>query len=387
MIAKRAKEEDERPYRHSRYQKRFYRALCNEDRQLRQRRIPRISLQDAHKSSWRRLYYSENDQALITLTGLDHATFHQLLQLFHPIFDNYTPFGNGDHIEKRSPRGRKRTVMALDILGLVLAWTRTRGSLLSLQLHFGLSMTNLTTYLRFGRRIVVEVLKNNPLATIAIPSPAKITEYKQIVRDKYPALRNVWASMDGMKTPIQQSSSTKEQAYFYNGWKHNHYVTSVFCFCPDGTIPIAYMNLPGSMHNSTIAEWGRIYDKLESLYETTGAITCVDLAFRMKNAPYIIKSSQESRIGEGETLAAVRRDIVRKRQATSMRQSSEWGMRALQSSFPRMCDRMAFEQKGERRIAIKMMVYLYNLRARMVGINQIKNFFQPALNRDARNII
>ena len=107
----------------------------------------------------------------------------------------------------------------------------------------------------------------------------------------------------------------------------------------------------------------------------------------MKNSPYIIKSSQENRIGDGETDDAVRRDIQRKRQATSMRQSSEWGMRALQSSFPRMCDRMAYEQKGERRIAIKMMGYLYNLRARMVGINQIKNFFQPALNRDARNII
>jgi hypothetical protein len=390
VIAKRTKEEVEtRPYRHahSRYQKRFLRALSHEERRLRQRRIPHISLQDAHKSSWRRLYHSENDQALVTLTGFDHATFHHLLQLFEPIFDNYTPFGDGDCIQKISPRGRKRTVTALDILGLVLAWTRTRGALLALQLHFGLSMTNLTAYLRFGRRIIVEVLKNNPLSSIAIPPPAKVEEYKQLVRDKYPLLTNVWAAMDGIKTPIQQASTTKQQAYFYNGWKHNHFVTSVFCFCPDGTIPIAYMNLPGSMHDSTIAEWGGIYDKLASLYETTGAITCVDSAFRMRNSPYIIKSSQENRIGNGDTDEAVRRDILQKRQATSMRQSSEWGMRALQSSFPRMCDRMAYEQKGERRIAIKMMVYLYNLRARMVGINQIKNFFQPALNRDARNII
>ena len=90
---------------------------------------------------------------------------------------------------------------------------------------------------------------------------------------------------------------------------------------------------------------------------------------------------------EGDTFASVRRDVIRKRQATSIRQSSEWGMRALQSSFPRMCDRLVFEQKGERRIALKMMIYLYNLRARMVGINQIKNFFQPALIRDARSLI
>ena len=130
MIAKKKKEEEEEeetPYRRalSRYQKQFHRALPYEDRQLRQRRIPRVSLHDAHKSSWRRLYSSENDQALITLTGFDHATFQYLLQLFQPIFDTYTPFGDGDGIEKISPRGRKHTVTAFDILGLVLAWTRT----------------------------------------------------------------------------------------------------------------------------------------------------------------------------------------------------------------------------------------------------------------------
>ena len=389
MIAKRAQEEEEsRPYqrRHSRYQKRFHRAP-HEDRQLRQRRIPRVSLQSIEQSPWRRLFYSDNDQALITLTGLDHATFDYLLRLFQPIFDNYTPFGDGDNIQKISTKGRKRTVNALDVLGLVLTWTRTRGALFSLQLSFGLTHTNLTVYLRFARRIIVEVLKNNPLAAIAVLSSAKVEEYKQLVTKKFPALTNVWAVMDGIKTPIQQASSTKLQSYFYNGWKHNHYVTSVFCFCPDGTIPIAYMNLPGSMHDSTIADAGGIYDKLEKLYNATGAVTCVDSAFRMKNCPYIIKSSQENFVGNGDNEEEVRLDIRRKRQATSMRQSSEWGMRALQSSFPRLCDRMVFEQRGEQHTALKMMIYLYNFGARMVGINQIKNFFQPALDMDARNVL
>ena len=48
---------------------------------------------------------------------------------------------------------------------------------------------------------------------------------------------------------------------------------------------------------------------------------------------------------------------------------------------------IAKKRAKERRIALKMMIYLYNLRARMVGINQIKNFFQPALIRDARSLI
>ncbi len=194
--------------------------------------------------------------------------------------------------------------------------------------------------------------ENNALASITVPCPTKVEEYKQLVAEKYPLLTDVWALMDRIKTPIQQASTTKVQGYYCNGWKHNHFVTSVFCFCPDGTIPIAFMNVPGSMHDSTIADWGSIYNKLAQVYETTGAITCVDSAFCTWNQPYIIKSSQDCH-GEGDTFAAVRRNVLQKRQATSMWQLSEWGIRALQSSFPRMCDRLVFKQKDEQRIALK----------------------------------
>ncbi len=103
----------------------------------------------------------------------------------------------------------------------------------------------------------------------------------------------------------------------------------------------------------------------------------------MRNAPYIIKSAQNDMVGAGLTRAEQRIDLLQKQQATSMRQSSEWGMRMIQASFPRMCDKFPFETKGERRIAIKMMVLLYNLRARLVGINQIKNVFMPLLEVNA----
>jgi len=259
MIKKKKDEEEEwerRPYKrlHSRYQKRFHRALAADERQLRQRRIPRESLHFVPQSAWRQLFYSYNNQALITATGLDHTTFQYLLDKFQPFFDAYTPFG--DTLVIMSPRGRKRSITSVDCLGLVLVWTRTRGSVMSLQMHFGLSMTNLTMYLRFGRRIVVEVLQDDNFAKISIPSNATIQQYKVMIKAKYPLLDDVWSAMDGLKTPIQQSGSEKIQRYFYNGWKHNHFVTSVLCFCPDGTIPIAHMNLPGSTHDSTIADWG-----------------------------------------------------------------------------------------------------------------------------------
>jgi hypothetical protein len=76
--------------------------------------------------------------------------------------------------------------------------------------------------------------------------------------------------MDRLMLYLQQSGNTEIQEQFYNGWTLNHYVTSVFCFCPDGTIPIAFFNVPGSVHNSQVAELGKIYSKLERVYKTTG---------------------------------------------------------------------------------------------------------------------
>ena len=147
------------------------------------------------------------------------------------------------------------------------------------------------------------------------------------------------------------------------------------------------MNLPGATHDSTIADWGDIYTKLESIYNKTGGICCVDSAFRMRNAPYIIKSSQNDMVGVGETMLAQQIDLLRKHQATSMQQCSEWGMRTIQASFQRLCDNFPFRTRGERLIAIKMMVLLYNRCARMVGINQIRSVFMPALVIDARNYV
>jgi hypothetical protein len=41
----------------------------------------------------------------------------------------------------------------------------------------------------------------------------------------------------------------------------------VLCFCPDGTILVAFINCPGSLHDSQIADYGNIYNKLQYVYE------------------------------------------------------------------------------------------------------------------------
>ncbi len=48
-----------------------------------------------------------------------------------------------------------------------------------------------------------------------------------------------------------------------------------------GTIPIAFFNVPGSVHDSQAAELGRIYHKLEQVYERTGGTTFFTIITRI----------------------------------------------------------------------------------------------------------
>jgi hypothetical protein len=222
------------------------------------------------------------------MTGFDGVSFASLLQKFAPLFDEYTPFNTSHILLKQDPLkgGRPRKVRPEDCLGLVLVWTLTRGALTALQLIFGMTCSNLCVYLRFGHRVIVEALKSDSLAKIAIPSNEEIASYKEAVGAIYPLLSDVWSTMDGLKLYLQQSGNTEIQARFYNGWTHGHYVTSVFVFCPDGTI---------------------------------------------------------------------------------------------------LKDTFVYEDTGEHRILMKMVCLLYNLHARTIGINQIKNVFMKHLNEDANN--
>ncbi len=87
-----------------------------------------------------------------------------------------------------------------------------------------------------------------------------------MVQNRHQFLTDVWCTMDGLKVTLEQSSDALIQERLYNGWTHDHYVTSVICFCPDGTIPIAFINVPGSVHDSQVANYGNIYDKMESVF-------------------------------------------------------------------------------------------------------------------------
>ena len=275
---------------HSRNRKIFYRSLSIQQRRRRYNRIPRESLVDPTDSAWRKLYQSQNDQALITATGLDYATFQYLLLKFKPSFDNLTPHLKDGCIKQINKNQiNRRIIEASDCLGLVLMWTRTRSSMFSLQMKFGLSGTATGLYIRFARRILLHIFENDDNARIRIPIDHMIEENKNAIKARHPVLDGVWCAMDGLKLLLESSGISKEQNMFYNGWTHDTYVTSVICFCADGTIPITCFNVPGCQHDSTIAEWGNVYKKLEKIYNRTNGTCVVDSAFSKKKQGYETK--------------------------------------------------------------------------------------------------
>ncbi len=220
----------------------------------------------------------------------------------------------------------------------MLVWTCTRGLLNVLQLVFGLTYTNLSVYLRFGIRLIVDTFRDNPLARVSIPSVEEIETFKAAFVMRHPLLNDCCATMDGLKLYLQQSGNAEIQERYYNGWTHNHYVTSVFCFCPDGTIPIASFNVPGSIHDSQVAEFGNIYNKLEDVYLLMGGKCCVDSAFGNVTRNYLYKSCQDLLRSSAPTCQERILDLQKKREGTSARQTAEWGMLLLQASFPRLKD-------------------------------------------------
>ena len=169
-----------------------------------------------------------------------------------------------------------------------------------------------------------------------------------------------------MKLQLQKFRDWTVQNRYYNGWKGSTFVNSVFVFAPDGCIRICTLNAPGTFHDSTMAEYG-VYQKMEELYNDFGVKIVVDSAFNLAGKPYLIQSSQDDPNDA--------RGVTLNRAATSVRQLSEHGMRMIQGQFPRLKDPMLYEEFGERRVILNLMVLLYNYQTNMTGINEILNSF------------
>ena len=89
----------------------------------------------------------------MNMTGLDHPTFRELVELFEPYWLTFVMNKNG-HITRRKRQvshGRPRMLDAVGGLGLVFTWYKTKGARSrNLALNFGLTGTPMANWLLFS---------------------------------------------------------------------------------------------------------------------------------------------------------------------------------------------------------------------------------------------
>ena len=105
-----------------------FKTSLNDDGKRRQDHpIPCAALRSPKELAFVTLFESGDDQALITLTRFDHATFHDLHTLFGPVFNAFTPFSwdaDGSYLElniNKMSGGHPRSVDSIAGLAIVLS--------------------------------------------------------------------------------------------------------------------------------------------------------------------------------------------------------------------------------------------------------------------------
>ena len=169
--------------------------------------------------------------------------------------------------------------------GLVLTWHRTKGTDYVLSLLFGITGSVCSLFLRFGRDLLVKALEKGRIGMCSHASTRRnIATYRFFRRQVHDA-KNVYCVADGLKLYLEQSGDSTTQNMFYNGWTHDHYGGNVFVFVPSGLVLACAINAPGAIHNSIIAEWGGVYEKLMSHYDEHGGNVSSTLPFRTDSTP------------------------------------------------------------------------------------------------------
>ena len=232
---------------------------------------------------------------------------------------------------------------------------------------FGLTATVMCRWLKFSRHVLLHALQDHPLAKVREPFENETEECMEAMGVKCPMLlqERVWGAADGLKLRLQTAGTHLVQNQCHNGWTGGTHVNSVFLFAPDGMIRCCTLNAPGSMRDSTLTDCG-VCEKMSNTHKKCNAKVVVDSAFNMSGSPCLTKSAQIDPI---ETAAG----LSSNREATSLRQLSEWGVRMIQAQFPRMKEPIAHEEMGERRLLQHLMVLLCDFQTSMVSINQMLN--------------
>ena len=184
---------------------------------------------------WQWLYHSQDDRAYITTMGFDTATFELIISSGFGQRWYDTPIPRLDTNKEGSSRPGRRSLDASGALGLLLHYLNSTMHTISLQQIFTLIPSTVSCYITFGLPILLDTLHHMPDAAITWPrTPEEFEENNTLILARHPRLKGAFASIDGLKLPVQTSDDSDIENATYNGWLCEHFISSVLVFSPKG---------------------------------------------------------------------------------------------------------------------------------------------------------
>ena len=320
----------------------------------------KVALLPPNYSPWRRLLNFGDDKSFLDMTGFNRYTF---LRLEEAIYSDILP----------DKRGNPSTLNRRDQLGLYLIYLSSRMQIKYLCAIFGAPPSCVSRYINDMMKLICKKLKNNVDARIQFPDQVKMAYYASLVQIREPLINNVIGFVDGLSIHVECSSYQSEQSAAYNGHTKDTMCNNVLAFSPTGKIISACLNFPGSWHDSTVCS-----ALIDHVIQNIGTYAlCVDQGFPRSGDLFDKFVGPISKRHRRMIAPILRNDIMRRIEIyVSLRQASEWGMRALQGTFSRLKSRLT-SNKTKRLLILLSVVLLHNFRTEYIGLNQIATVFNP----------
>jgi hypothetical protein len=300
---------------------------------------------------------SQNELGFVNTTSMTFSAFKFLWSAFHSQ-------------QPMAVTGRPSLMDSKDLLGLILYWFNGKYSQKTLCQIFGCSPSIISRNLKRGLRILLISLLQFKECHVTWPTEDEMQQYSRLIQSRFPHIPNVFGFLDGLNLAIEEPGNINEQNAYYNGWLSGCYASNILVFSPTGTIIFAALNAPGSWHDAAIAR--PLYTVLA---ENTplGFRLVADSAFPRSSEMALkivgpLKDDALNRIVEGEEYALAKHNSD---ELSKLRQAAEWGMRDLQSAFPRLKATLTSDS-DKRLLILRTAIHLHNFKAIYVGYNRIR---------------
>lgn len=326
--------------------------------------LTKYALLPPNLTPWQRLLDFGDEQSFLLMTGMSKNGFLYLEDVL---------FGNSHRWMMRRRRGRPFGLDEKGLLGLYLFYIGSKMQSKHLCMIFGVTPSACSRIVNMMIKLVVRKLETNVHAAITFPDDEKQNTFAAMISRREPTVRDVVGFMDGLSVPCECSSDPLIQNAFYNGYHSDTMVNNVLVFGPDGKVFICCLNFPGSWHDGGIT--ANILPFLKE--KLRDKKLCVDQGFPRSGDAYDLLVGPYS-ARTVQKLNPILRPYLLKLAAVyiSLRQASEWGMRGLQGTFPRLKSRLTSDT-AKRHLIILGIILTHNFRTSMVGLNQIAEVFNP----------